>query len=252
MKTQKLLTIGGNPKIVKGDKTSNYLTAILHLSPANLSGFETCPGRSAGCSQACLNTAGRGRFESIQAARIKKTRFFFERQTEFLAQLRKELKAFQKKCQKLGKLPAVRLNGTSDILWEKTGIIAEFPTIQFYDYTAIEARFRSSWQLPRNYHLTFSLKENNDDKASRVLASGGNVAVVFRDTLPTEFMGKPVIDGTTTDLRFLDARGVIVGLLAKGKAKKDQSGFVRDPIVENSIFNHDLLVALENIETTAA
>lgn len=228
MKTQKILTIGGNPKIEKSDAQGEYFTAILHLAPAKLSGFETCPGRSAGCSQACLNTAGRGRFDSIQAARIKKTKFFFERQAEFLAQLRKELMAFEKRCKKLGLKAAVRLNGTSDILWEKTGIISEFPNVQFYDYTAIEARFRQSWQIPANYHLTFSLKEDNAEKAARVLANGGNVAAVFRNQLPETFMGYPVINGLETDLRFKDQKNVVVGLLAKGKAKKDQSGFVQD------------------------
>ena len=228
MKTQKILTIGGNPKIEKSDAQGEYFTAILHLAPADLSGYETCYGRSIGCSKACLNTAGRGRFASIQEARIKKTKFFFQHQAVFLDQLRKELTAFEKRCKKLGLKAAVRLNGTSDILWEKTGIISEFPNIQFYDYTAIEARFRQSWQLPANYHLTFSLKEDNAEKAARVLANGGNVAAVFRDRLPDTFMGYPVINGLETDLRFKDQKNIVVGLLAKGKAKKDTSGFVQD------------------------
>jgi hypothetical protein len=228
MKTQKLLTIGGNTKIKLSDKGGEYLTAILHLAPANLSGFETCPKRSEGCSMACLNTSGRGRFENIQQARIKKTRFFFESQSAFIDQLRKELKSFVKRCERMGVKPAVRLNGTSDLLWEKLGIPQEFPTIQFYDYTAIHARFRSSWGMPSNYHLTFSLKENNDREALQVLAAGGNVAAVFRDSLPATYLGRPVIDGTVTDLRFTDSKNVVVGLLAKGKAKKDASGFVKD------------------------
>lgn len=230
----KLLTINGNPKITKGDVTSGYLTAILHLSPANLSGYETCPKRSAGCSNACLNLSGRGgmfkKGEStnvIQQARIRKTKYFFEAQKDFLNDLRAELKSFIKKCDKLGLKPAVRLNGTSDILWEKTGLISEFPTIQFYDYTAIDARFKASWDLPKNYHLTFSRKENNDDAVNRVLNDGGNVAVVFRKYLPETYKGKKVIDGTKTDLRFLDEKNVIVGLVAKGsRAKKDTSGFI--------------------------
>lgn len=230
MKRQKLLTVNGNPKIIKGDKLGEYLTAILHLAPANLSGYETCLKRSAGCSAACLNTAGRGRFNSIQNARIKKTRYFFEHQKEFLEQLRKEIRAFSEKAKKLGLLPAVRLNGTSDILWEKLGIIQEFPDVQFYDYTAIEARFRASWQLPANYHLTFSRKEDNHDAVMRVLGMGGNVAVVFRNGMPSTWQGIPVIDGTTTDLRFLDARRVIVGLKDIGNAKKDSSGFVVDSL----------------------
>lgn len=227
MKTQKLLTVNGNPKIAKGDAQGEYLTAILHLSPAKVSGYQTCPSRSAGCEAACLNTAGRGRFDSIQQARIKKTRFFFERQAEFLEQLARELAAFEKRCKKLKRKPAVRLNGTSDLLWERLGVMERFPGIVFYDYTAIEARFAPGWNRPANYFLTFSLKENNDAKAARVLEMGGNVAAVFRDSLPKRFMGKRVIDGTLTDLRFTDPKNVVVGLLAKGKAKKDASGFVR-------------------------
>lgn len=228
MNNQKLLTIGGNTKIKLSDAAGEYLTAILHLSPANLSGFETCPKRSAGCSAACLNTSGRGRFDNIQEARIKKTRFLFSSQPEFLDQLRKELKAFSRKCSRLGVKPAVRLNGTSDLLWERLWLMQDFPEIQFYDYTAIAARFRDSWKLPKNYHLTFSRKESNQADVQRVIAAGGNVAVVFRKTLPETYLGRPVFDGTKTDLRFTDPSGVVVGLLAKGKAKKDMSGFVVD------------------------
>jgi hypothetical protein len=44
--------------------------------------------------------------------------------------------------------------------------------------------------------------------------------------LPQTYLGKQVVDGDATDLRFLDPRGVIVGLKAKGKGKQDTSGFV--------------------------
>ena len=55
---------------------------------------------------------------------------------------------------------------------------------------------------------------------------GVNVAVVFiGESLPTEWLGRPVIDGTTHDMRFLDPQGVIIGLLAKGRARRDGSGF---------------------------
>ena len=40
------------------------------------------------------------------------------------------------------------------------------------------------------------------------------------------FLNRPVVDGDKSDLRFLDGENVIVGLIAKGQAKKDQSGFV--------------------------
>jgi len=59
-----------------------------------------------------------------------------------------------------------------------------------------------------------------------VAMAGGNVAVVF-DQIPTAYYGREVIDGVSTDLRFLDPFGVIVGLEAKGEAKHDNSGFVK-------------------------
>lgn len=223
----KLLTIGGNTKIGKSDASGEYLTAILHLAPGKLSGVNMCPSASKGCLMACLNTAGRGQFASIQQARINKTRFFNEDTAAFMAQLRKELAAFQKKCAKLGRKPVVRLNGTSDILWEReTNLFEAFPLIQFYDYTKIAARMAPSWEKPANYHLTFSRSESNEDKALGVLRAGGNVAVVFSGKLPETWHGYPVHNGDATDLRFLDPAGVVVGLTAKGKAKKDTSGFV--------------------------
>ena len=227
-----LLTIGANPKTSKSDESGlGYYTAILHLSPHKISGVNLCPSASAGCIASCLNTAGRGGIikkgettNTIQAARLRRSRFFIENRQGFLEQLRKEIKAFVKRCAKLGLNPALRLNGTSDIMWELTGIMAEFPMVQFYDYTAIEYRMTSN--LPANYHLTFSRKEDNEAKALRVLAAGRNVAVVFQHQLPEYWNGYKVIDGTKHDLRFLDGQGVVVGLIAKGKAKKDLSGFV--------------------------
>jgi hypothetical protein len=222
-----LLTIGGNPKIDKSDEAGfGYFTAILHLSPSRLSGVNLCPSASKGCIEACLNTAGRGRMSYTQTKRLKRSGFLNEDREAFLDQIRRDIRSFVKRCDKLGLRPAIRLNGTSDIIWERTGIPAEFPTVQFYDYTAIEARM--TWAMPDNYHLTFSRKEDNQDKVLRVLAAGRNAAVVFRDKLPETWNGYKVIDGTKHDLRFLDEKGVVVGLLAKGDAKHDMSGFVVD------------------------
>ena len=81
-------------------------------------------------------------------------------------------------------------------------------------------------EYPPNYHLTYSLNEDNYNKAIEVLKNGGNVAVVFRKDLPQNFNGYKVINGDEHDLRYLDEKNVVVGLKAKGKAKKDTSGFV--------------------------
>lgn len=226
----KLLNIDANAKTVKG-QGRGYMTAILYLAPADESGYEVCPMASKGCRKACLNKAGMGAFSNVQAARIAKTKWYFEDRAAFMAQLVTEVRAFIRKAIKLGLIPVVRLNGTSDIPWERVpiedqpNIMSLFPTVQFYDYTKRSNRR----DLPANYHLTFSLAEDNDSRARVAASNGANIAVVFRnDKFPSTFMGMPVVDGDADDLRFLDGRGVVVGLKAKGPAKKDVSGFVRD------------------------
>lgn len=245
---KKLLTTS-NYKTNKGKKFG-YLTAILHLAPSDLSGRNVCPMASAGCRAACLNTAGQGGMiagsaglsgsdlvaaiksggltNHVQAARIRRTNDYFDNRSEFMAQLVREVINHIKLAKKYNLIPCVRLNGTSDIRWEtvavngSANIFEVFPDVQFYDYTKLANRRN----LPANYHLTFSLAEDNDYDARRALGSGMNVAVVFRNP-PAVFMAHMVIDGDISDLRFLDKSVVIVGLSAKAKAKKDTTGFVR-------------------------
>lgn len=209
----------------------------IHLAPAKLSSFNVCPSASKGCAAACLNTAGMGVYSTVQNARIAKTRFFFNDRDAFMAQLVKEIGAAIRKAEKNGMIPCFRLNLTSDLAWEKIKwngktIFELFPRVQFYDYTKVLSRMSAflAGELPKNYHLTFSRSESNEVQVKAILASGGNVAMVFRKTLPARFMGRKVVNGDETDLRFKDKRGVIVGLVEKGRAKKDQSGFVLEPV----------------------
>ena len=215
-----------NTKIKKGEKLG-WKTLGLSLAPANLSGKQLCPHRSQGCELACLNTSGMGVFSNVQEARIKKSKFLIEQRDTFLSSLNKELTNAQKTAKrKNGKL-ASRLNVYSDLPWQNLIEMEKFPDVQFYDYTPNPKRMIQYLQgeLPQNYHLTFSRKENNQAMVELIANMGGNVAVVF-DQLPETYLGKPVIDGDETDLRFLDPKGVIVGLKAKGKGKRDNSGFV--------------------------
>lgn len=165
----------------------------------------------------------------IQAARIRKTVWFFQDRAGFMAQLVKEIRAGIRYAQKMGLIPVFRLNGTSDLRWESVGVdgarnvMELFPDVQFYDYTKLSNRK----DLPSNYKLTFSLAENNDLQAWAAASAGLNVAAVFRGKLPATFMGRTVINGDDSDLRFLDPVGVVVALKAKGKAKRDTTGFVR-------------------------
>lgn len=226
-----------NPKIQKGAKLG-YLSFILHLAPADLSGKETCPKRTSGCTAACLNTAGRGgmfkRGETtnmIQQARIRKTKWFFEDRVSFMLQLERDIRQGIKQATRLGLTPVFRLNGTSDLSWEKYGIIEKFPQVQFYDYTKVLGRKVS--HLP-NYHLTFSAADGNEADVARAVREGMNVAVVF-DRVPEQYMGRPVVGADEHDLRFLDPKNTIAGLKAKGRAKKDTTGFVRRMIPIQSV-----------------
>ena len=212
-----------NPKTLKG-RDKGYLTGILHLAPSSSSGYQVCPNASPGCISACLNTAGRGRFDKVQTARKQKTERFFNDREAFILDLEKSILSIIRKAKREGLIPCIRLNGTSDLNWLPFGLIQRFPDVQFYDYTKNPHMLNRD--LPSNYHLTFSLSEINETEAQEALSKGFNVAIVFRGSLPLQFWGRPVIDGTETDLRFLDPQGVIVGLKEKGRAKKDESGFV--------------------------
>jgi len=243
MPTRKLLTTG-NPKVAKGEGHGWY-TAILHLAPHTLSGHNVCPFATKECAAGCLESAGRGgiygksdtqlvtvadgrkiRTNTIRRARIARTLQYFADPDAFLQQLRKEIAAHVRRAAKYGLRAAVRLNGTSDLQWELIRhsegwtLFEMFPDVVFYDYTKIPDRTK----LPSNYSLTFSFSGSNLPAAIATLQSGGVVAVVFStrkgQPLPATWNGYKVIDADLTDLRFLDARGSVAGLRAKGKAKK--------------------------------
>jgi hypothetical protein len=227
----KLLTTA-NAKIRKGEKIG-FKTFGIHLAPASLSGFNVCKDASAGCAASCLNTAGMGAFSNVQNSRIEKTRLFFKDKAVFLSQLIKEITAAVKSAEKQNLTAVFRLNLTSDLPWEKIKLNGKsvfdlFPQVTFYDYTKSPERMTAflAGEMPKNYHLTFSKSETNGAIAESILKSGGNVAMVFRKSLPSKWLGAEVVNGDETDLRFLDGAGKIVGLVEKGKAKKDESGFV--------------------------
>jgi hypothetical protein len=229
IKTMKLLS-PNNTKIKKGEKLG-WLTLGLSLSPYNLSGKNFCSHASSGCAAACLNTSGMGVFSNVQAARLKKSRYFIEQRDTFVAQLNKEIRSAIKSAKRKEMRLAVRLNVLSDLPWENLIDMKEFEDVTFYDYTPNPKRMIAHLQgeLPKNYHLTFSRKENNQAMVELIAKMGGNIAAVFAGKLPETYLGKKVINGDDTDLRFLDDKGVIVGLVAKGKGKKDASGFVLQP-----------------------
>jgi len=236
-----LLTTG-NPKVQKS-VPYGYLTAILHLSPADTSGRNVCPWSTEGCRASCLNTAGRGGIakaqdsqgmpiNNIQAARKLRTKFFFEQRQEFLAQLRREINLHVRRAIRANLAPTVRLNGTSDLPWERISpaIFEQFPEVQFYDYTKSVQRMREflSGKLPANYHLTFSVSESNHEQARKVRQLGGNIVAVTTDGAEVGVLFNALVTlcADAHDLRFLDPKGVVLTLRPKGRAKRDTSGFV--------------------------
>lgn len=215
----KLLT-ASNPKIEKGVKFG-YQPFILHLAPHTLSGFNVCPGSSEDCRSTCLFFAGRGKFPMVQEARIRKTKMYFEQRDTFLDILITDIRKGIRFAEKRDLIPCFRLNGLSDIRWERHGIFKMFPDNIFYDYTKLSNR-----NVSDNYHLTFSASGENETDVQEAFANGMNVAVVFHD-VPSEYNGIPVINGDEHDLRFLDPKGVYVGLKAKGLARTFTGEFVK-------------------------
>lgn len=234
----KLLGLDTNAKTIKGEKYG-IKTAILYLVPANGAGPNLCPmAGKAGCREACLFTAGRGAMSNVMLSRLRKTLFFNQHREAFMLQLHSEIAALQRRAKREGWKLVIRLNGTSDIRFEsipvagKRNIFEAFPRVQFYDYTKIPNRR----DIPRNYDLTFSYSGAPEyaPYVSRAIESGQRIAVVFRNRAIVEsmlangesFMGLPVVDGDDSDIRHRDPKGAIVALYAKGKAKRDISGFV--------------------------
>jgi hypothetical protein len=241
----KLLGLDTNAKTIKGERYG-IKTAILYLMPAMGSGVNLCAMAAiAKCDGPCLFTAGRGAMSNVMLSRLRKTLFFNQYRDQFMAQLHKEIAAYADKAKREGFKLVVRLNGTSDIRFENiavphprlnfnayANIFAAFPDIQFYDYTKLANRKN----VPANYDLTFSYSgvPAYAPYVAKAVANGERIAVVFRNRAIVEtmlangetFLGLPLVDGDDSDIRHLDPRGAIVALYAKGKARKDTSGFV--------------------------
>lgn len=226
-----LLSVGTNAKTSKGDD-ENTLTAILYLAPNTISGYNVCPNASPGCIASCLFTAGRGAMTSVQEARTRKTRLFFEDNNLFIKLLCSDLSKFQDYCLKNNITGYVRLNGTSDIRWEdiivpdhNAYLFDLFKNLRFYDYTKVLDRLNVA--KFDNYKILYSRSElDSNETILRQLKLGFNVSIVFEKELPETYLGYEVINGDLNDLRWNDPSGVIVGLKAKGLARRDTSGFV--------------------------
>lgn len=238
IRSRKLLAIDTNAKTVKGQKYG-FMTGILYIAPHTISGNNTCPmAMIAACDKACLYSAGRGAFNSVQQSRIDKAKWFFDDRSSFVDQIIRDIGKLLRKAEAAGMTPLVRLNGTSDIRWESIpvthkgitypNLMALFPHVQFYDYTKLANRKN----VPANYDLTFSYSGTPAYQKYVNIArdNGMRIAVVFRNAkdIPASFLGMECIGGDDSDIRHLEPQGVVVALYAKGPAKNDYTGFVVD------------------------
>jgi hypothetical protein len=209
-------------------------TFILYLSPYNLNskGINICPKASKGCAAACLYSAGRGAFSNVQKARQNKTEYYLRNKQGFILNLSNQIMKEYSKAKKGNYKIAFRLNGTSDIdfiyLLNKYANL-DIATLKdfavFYDYTKILGKAKKYINHP-NYTVTFSRAEDNNEDADEAIKLGINVAAVFSGDLPQRYKGAKVLDGDASDLVMIYNKGIVLGLKAKGKAKKDNSGFV--------------------------
>lgn len=247
----KLIRSQSNAKTIKGDG-SEFETAILYLAPADLATTTTlCPmAEIAACKSGCLFKAGRGVMSNVEAGRVRRSEWFERDRDGFMETIVRDVAAFERRCKRKGVIPVVRLNGTSDVPFERIAVeyrgerfpsvFAAFPDVQFYDYTKTAKRALSdAYRSLPNYHLVLSWSGASERYAGTIRAAMDadpslSVAVVFRDKATVErakrdgFMGREVVDGDETDLRFLDRAGVVVALYAKGPARRDRTGFVVD------------------------
>ena len=231
-----------NAKTIKGEK-KGYTTYIMYLSPhtQNSKGINLCSHASKGCAKACLFGSGAARFPKVQQGKMNKTEYFLNNRVGFLAQLDAEITKIVAKHEANDTLFAIRLNGTADIPFEKLkirdgkNIFDLHPTAQFYDYTKNPFRFKK--EIASNYHLTFSMHETNKTAALDLLSKGVNVAIVFGvktvEELPSYYSGYKVVNGDESDLRFLDAKNVIVGLKYKLMTGKGTAGTNKTMVEDN-------------------
>jgi hypothetical protein len=231
--TYKKLLGTASTKTIKGEKLG-YLTAILYLTPDDT----LCPlARLAGCMEGCLYSAGRGAFNSVQKARKAKTDFWYSDQRSFLLSLCADIWRLKYYARNKDLKLLIRLNGTSDILWENYKILHDQTIFQmfsdeiFYDYTKHPSR-NLEGKTYGNYDLTYSFSSITPKPISiKGLSNPNNAraAVVFqkKEDIPLTFRSWQVVDGDDTDIRHIEPKNVVVALYAKGKAKKDQSGFVQ-------------------------
>jgi len=234
---KKLMGVDTNTKIIKNQKLG-FLTGIIHMAPADVSGYKLCTHyKQAGCKDACLVSSGRGCMGPVEMSRLRKSWFWMEYRKEFESLLRKELKSLVRIADRDGLIPLVRLNGTSDIVYERKlpEIFSDYSNVIFYDYTKSGSRLGKT---PSNYDLTFSYSANlsYQGEVIKAINNGSRMALVFKNQTQVDYVLNvkkglyihdkwyPLVSGDDSDVRHLDDDGVAVALYFKGSKKLLKEG----------------------------
>jgi hypothetical protein len=216
-----------NNKTVKGEK-NGFATYIFYGAPNTVSGYNTCASSSKGCRANCIFYSGRGAIKSVQDARIRRTKQYFEERPDFLAQVNKDIMSAIKHSERNNMIPTFRLDGTTDIGLARH-FVRLYPTVQFYDYTKVVKRVKLAEKYD-NWHITYSLSENTTKGTMKILLAGTtNIAIPFK-VVPNIgerlLWGRKLVDGYSNDLRFLDGVNRIVCLKAGGRGRESNSEFI--------------------------
>ena len=217
-----------NNKTIKGEKYG-HATFIFYGAPNTISGYNTCANSSEGCRANCIYYSGYGAMKNVQNARIRKTKMYFEERRDFISLVNIDIKSAIKFSERNNMEPAFRLDGTTDIGLAKH-FVGLYPNVQFYDYTKIMKRVKLAEKYD-NWHVTYSLSEDTTRSTIKILLAGRtNIAIPFKrvpDTgSPYRLWGRKLVDGYSTDLRFLDGDNRIVCLKAGGRGRKSNSEFI--------------------------
>ena len=227
-----------NPKVLKSEIVAP--TAVLHLAPKYRG---SCPAAGS-CASLCLNTAGNPAYLKGKLLRRRlRSDAFADHPAAFTRLLVLEVCRFVSKLWKLQPVIGLRLNGTSDFLWERVPVeicqdladycqaqfglslpvgrfsslleplVAAIPNLRPYDYTK---RTDRDWQAAARlgYHLTLSHGSTSDTFGAAV-SHGLNYAAAIDlprgaalpETVRINGEQFATLDGDTTDWRPGDASG---------------------------------------------
>lgn len=221
----------GNAKFAK-TKAEVYGLALAQARTSLVT--NVCPYSTPECRKGCVSYAGMGVFKNVQAGRIRKTGFLKRDPEAFLTLLTREI---EKVWTKHGLNARIRLNTFSDISWELVhpDLFKIAPRLKYYDYTKVPLDVRNP-NVPKNYRLTYSASEKTtDEEITNMLQVGRNVAIVFdvkrHVDLPKLHLGYRVVDGDKSDDRYIDPRGVVIGLRSKGLMRKQGGKMPRKVLV---------------------